>query len=24
MTEVAYGLTDADMVALAHYMATRP
>jgi cytochrome c553 len=24
MTEVAYGLTDADMAALAHYMATRP
>lgn len=24
MTEVAYGLTDADMVALSHYMATRP
>jgi cytochrome c553 len=24
MTEVAYGLTDADMVALAHYMASRP
>jgi cytochrome c553 len=24
MTEVAYGLTDADIVALSHYMATRP
>jgi cytochrome c553 len=24
MTEVVYGLTDADMVALSHYMATRP
>jgi cytochrome c553 len=24
MTEVAYGLTDADMTALSHYMATRP
>jgi cytochrome c553 len=24
MSEVAYGLTDADMVALSHYMAARP
>jgi cytochrome c553 len=24
MSEVAYGLTDADMTALSHYMATRP